>query len=215
MTAVRAVPLQRVEFPAHRGQFLFQGLESDRLGAQIHTHPGAGRIQNIDGLVGQPAAAQITAGKLSRALDRVVAHIDAVGPLVLRHNAPQDGHRLLQGRLVQLDQLETSGQGRILLEILLVLAPGGGRDGSHFAPRQGRFEQVRPIAAPGRVARPHEGMGLVDEQDGRHGRGLDLVDDALEALLELALDAGPGLKPAHVQADDAHPLEGVGVPAPR
>ena len=55
---------------------------------------------------------------------------------------------------------------------------------------------------PGLPAGADHGVGLVDEQDDRLRRGLDLVDHRLEAVLELALDAGPGLQQAQVERAD-------------
>ncbi len=48
--------------------------------------------------------------------------------------------------LVDLDQLEAAGQRRVLLEVLLVLGPGGGGDGAQLAAGQGRLEQVGGVA---------------------------------------------------------------------
>ncbi|MNZ44356.1 hypothetical protein D3C78_619870 [compost metagenome] len=50
-------------------------------------------------------------------------------------------------------------------------------------------------------------MRLVDEQDHRLGRGLDLVDHPLQAALELALDAGAGLQQAEIEAEQLDALE--------
>ncbi len=47
-------------------------------------------------------------------------------------------------------------------------------------------------------------MGLVDEQDDRLGRRLDLVDHLTQALLELALHAGAGLHQSDVERAQGH-----------
>ena len=52
-----------------------------------------------------------------------------------------------------------------------------------------------------------QGVGFVDEQNDRLGRGLNFVDHAAQALLELAFHAGAGLEQAHVQRADAHVLQ--------
>src|SRR6516225_2781496 len=102
--------------------------------------------------------------------------------------------------LLDLDNLEPSGKGRVLLEILLVLGPGGGGDGSEFAAGQGRLEQVGGVSLPGRSAGPDHGMRLVDEENDRYGRSFDLGDDLLEPVLELTLDSGAGLKQAEIES---------------
>jgi len=74
-----------------------------------------------------------------------------------------DGIRFV--RLVDLDDLETPGEGEVLFDVLFVLAPGGGGDGAQGAPGQGRFEQIGRVAGAGGTTRTDQGMGLVDEQD--------------------------------------------------
>ncbi len=110
-------------------------------------------------------------------------------------------------RLLDLDHLEPAGQGRVLLEVFLVFGPGGGGDGAQLAAGQGRLEQVGGVALAGLAAGPDHRVGLVDEQDDRHGGRLDLGDDLLEPVLELPLDAGPGLEQAEVEGAEHDVLE--------
>ena len=77
----------------------------------------------------------------------------------------QDGLGLVG--LVDLHGLEAAGQRRVLLDVLLVLGPGGGADGAQRAARQRRLEQVGRIAGAGRTARADQRVRLVDEQDDR------------------------------------------------
>ena len=119
------------------------------------------------------------------------------------HDAAQHLHAAVLVRLVDLHDLEASGERRVLLEVLLVLGPGGGGDGAQLAARERGLEQVGGIAGAGRAAGADEGVRLVDEQDGRLGRGLHLVDDLAQAVLELALHAGAGLQHAQVERADA------------
>ena len=109
--------------------------------------------------------------------------------------------------LLDLDDLEPPGEGGVLLEVLLVLGPGGGGDGAQLAAGQGRLEQVGGVALAGLAAGADHGVGLVDEEDDRAGRGLDLGDDLLEPVLELALDAGAGLEQAEVERAEDDVLE--------
>ena len=92
----------------------------------------------------------------------------------------------------------------VLLEVLLVLGPGGRRDGAQLAAGQRRLEQVGRVALPGLPAGADHGVRLVDEQDDRRGRGLDLVDHRLQPVLELALHAGTGLQQRQVERADGH-----------
>ena len=57
---------------------------------------------------------------------------------------------------------------------------------------------IAPSAAPA----PDDGVQLVDEQQDAALRGLDLGQDGLEPLLELAAVLGPGHQRAHVEGED-------------
>src|SRR6185312_5315795 len=113
----------------------------------------------------------------------------------------QDG--LFFRRLVDLDDLEAPRQRRVLLEIFLVLGPGRGGAGAQRAARQRRLEQIGGVAGAGGAARTDQRVRLVDEQDDRLGRGLHLVDDLAQAVLELALHAGAGLQQADIERAQA------------
>ena len=89
--------------------------------------------------------------------------------------AAHHADRLLLVRLVDLDLLEAALEGGVGLEVLLVLGPGGGRDGAQLAAGQGGLEQVGGVALPGLPAGADQRVGLVDEQDDRHRRALHLL----------------------------------------
>ncbi|MNL55685.1 hypothetical protein D3C87_1791150 [compost metagenome] len=102
--------------------------------------------------------------------------------------------------LVQLYQLKAACQRRVLFKVLFVFRPGRGGDGAKFATRQCRLEQVGGVAAARRVTGADERMRFVDEQDDALRGSLDLIDDALEALLEFSLDRSARLQRAQVQS---------------
>ena len=101
--------------------------------------------------------------------------------------------------LLDLDDLEAARERGVLLEVLLVFGPGRGGDRAQLAARQRRLEQVGGVALPGLAAGADHRVRLVDEQDDRLRRGLHLLDDRLQPVLELALDAGAGLQQAEVE----------------
>ena len=70
-----------------------------------------------------------------------------------------------------------------------------------------RFEAS--IAPPDGRAGADHGVDLVDEQD-RVGQLLELVDDRLQPLLEIAAVAGAGEQRAHVERVDHRALEHLG-----
>ena len=126
--------------------------------------------------------------------------------VLLHHGGDRADHRdrLVGLRLPDVDGLEAAGQRRILLEILAVLGPGGGRDGAELAAGQGGLEQVGRVAGARRAAGADQGVGLVDEQDDRLGAGLHLIDHRAQPALELALHAGARLHQADVEGTQGH-----------
>ena len=120
----------------------------------------------------------------------------------------EDADGLLDGRLVHRDRLEAALQGGVLLD-LAVLLQGGGADGLKLAARQHGLEDGRGIHRALRGARPDEGVDLVDEQDDV-AAGAHLLEDLLEALLEIAAVARAGHETAHVQGVELPVAQGLG-----
>ena len=104
--------------------------------------------------------------------------------------------------LLDLHHLKAPGQRRVLLEVFLVLGPGGRRDRSQLAARERRLEQIGRISLPRASTGADQGVRLVDEENDRLGRRLDLVDDGLQTVFELTLDAGPGLQQTQIERAD-------------
>ena len=83
------------------------------------------------------------------------------------------------GGFFDLDDLEAAGEGGIFFEVLLVFAPSGGSDGTHFAAGEGGLQEVCGIALTGLATGTDHGVGFVDEEDDGFGAGFDLLDEAL------------------------------------
>src|SRR5690606_7972339 len=171
------------------------------LGRQVHLDARAGGVEQVDCLVRQLAARDVAVGKLGGGDQRIVANQYLVDLLIAVFQAAQNLHRHGGGRFVQFHQFEAPGQGGVFLEVLLVFAPGRGGDGAQLTPCKGRLKQIRCIAGAGASTRPNERMGFVYEQNNRGGRGLDLVDDAAQAVFKFALHAGARFQGTHVQAE--------------
>ena len=113
-------------------------------------------------------------------------------------------------RLADVDRLEAALERGVLLDVLLVLVERGRADGAQLAAGEHRLEQV------GRVDRALGGAGaddrvqLVHEQDDLALGVGDLLQDRLQALLELAAVLRAGQQGADVEADDLAVAQGLG-----
>jgi hypothetical protein len=94
--------------------------------------------------------------------------------------------------------------------VLAVLVERRGTDGVQLAAGEHRLEQVggvhRALGRPG----TDDGVQLVDEQDDLALGVLDLLEDRLEALLELATELGARDERAEIERDDPLVLEALG-----
>ncbi len=122
--------------------------------------------------------------------------------LVAALEAAQDRDRVLDGRLAHEDLLEAPLQRRILLDPLPVLIQRGGSDHAQLAAGQHRLDHVAGVHGAFGRARSHQGVQLINEGDDPAFALLDLVQDRLEALLELAAVLGAGQHGAEVERDD-------------
>ncbi len=123
--------------------------------------------------------------------------------LVALPQAAQDRDRLLDRRFDHQDRLEPTFERRVLLDVLPVLLDGRRPDAVEGAAGEGRLQQIRGVQGPAfRGPGVDQRVDLVDEQDDRPLRSLDLLDDRLEPLLELAPELGAGQEGPEVQGDD-------------
>ena len=130
--------------------------------------------------------------------------------LVAFPQAAQDGDGVLHRGLTDVDLLEAPLQGRVLLDALAVLVQRGGANHAQLTACQHGLEHVPGVhGALAGGSGTHDGVQLVDEGDDLALGVLDLVEDGLEALLELTAVLGPGNHRGQVQGDDLPPPEGV------
>ena len=122
--------------------------------------------------------------------------------LVTLLQAAEDRNGILLCRFVDHHLLETPFEGLVLLEIFLELVERRGADGPQFAPRKGRFEDVRGIHRPRRLAGADQRVNLVDEEQYLALAGGDLLHDGFQTLLELALILGARDQGPHVERID-------------
>ena len=189
----------------HRRDRGLDFFEADRLLAPVFRQQhlrGARLVDHVDRLVGQLAVMDVARRQLDRRLDGVVGVFEPVVILEVGLEALHDLDGVRDRRLGDVDLLEAANERAILLEVLAVFLVGGRADAADRAGRQRRLEQVGRIhrAAGGRAGADHR-VDLVDEHDGARVR-LDLLDDLLQPLLEVAAIAGAGEQRAHVERED-------------
>ena len=123
--------------------------------------------------------------------------------LVAIFESTQDADGVLDGRFTDEHLLEPAFEGGVLLDVLAVLLESGGTDHPQFAAGQHGLDHVAGVhRAFAGSAGTDDGVQLVDEGDDLAGGVLDVVEDRLEAFLELAAILRAGDHGAHVEGDD-------------
>ena len=160
---------------------------------------GAGGVKDADGFVRELATGDVAMGEADGGFEAFIE--DAHLMMLFEHadDAAHHDHADFFGRFFDLDDLEAAGEGGILFKVLLVLAPGGGGDGAHFATGEGGLQEIGGITLTGLATGTDHGVGFVDEEDDGFGAGLHLFDEALETIFELAFDAGPSLEEGEIE----------------
>jgi hypothetical protein len=113
-------------------------------------------------------------------------------------------------RLADEHRLEAALQGRVLLDVLAVLVQGGRADHAQLAAGEHGLQHVAGVHGALGRARADDGVQLVDEGDDLPVGVADVVQDGLEAVLELAPELCPGDHRAQVEGDDALVLQALG-----
>ena len=161
-----------------------------------------GLVDEVDGLVRQVAVGDVADRQVGGGADGVVGDLDLVVLLVALADAEQDLDGLLERGLLDHDRLEAALEGGVALDVLAVLVERGGADALQLAARQRRLEDVGGVDGAFGRAGTDERVQLVDEQHRVVGAA-QLLDDLLEALLELAAVLGAGDERADVERQHA------------
>jgi hypothetical protein len=112
------------------------------------------------------------------------------------------------GRLLHVDRLEAPLERGVLLEVLAVLVAGRRADRLQLAASEHRLQDRRGVDGALRGAGADERVELVDEQHDVPAR-LDLLQDLLQALLEVAAIAAPRDERTEVERVDLLALQGL------
>ena len=187
-----------------------QLVDLERRRVDLHAQPRRGLVDEVDRLVGQLPARDVAVRERCRGDERGIRDRDLVVRLVALLETAQDRDGVFDARLADVDLLEAALERGILLDELAVLVERGGADHAQLAAGEHGLEHVgcrdRPLAA----ARAHEHVQLVDERDDAAVGLGDLLEDALEALLELAAVHRAGDERGDVDRDELFVFERVG-----
>ena len=176
-------------------------VDLDRLGVDLDPQAGGGLVDQVNGLVGQEAVGDVAVAQRRGGDQRGVLDVDLVVQLVALLEPAQDRDRVLDRRLADEHRLEAALQRGVLLDVLAVLVQRRGADGAQLAAGEHRLEQVGGVDGALGGARADDRVQLVHEQDDVAAGLLDLGQDRLQALLELAAVLRAGQQRADVEAD--------------
>ena len=174
-----------------------------RLGRAIRgdASAGTGLVDEVDGLIGQEAILDVAVGKVRGGLDSTLRIAHMVVLLVARLERGQDLDRVLDARLLDINGLEATLEGRVLGEVLAELLGRGGTDDLESTAREHGLEhRARIDRTLGRTG-TDDGVHLVDKQDDVVGFGR-LLDHVLEALLKLTAILGTRDKTRQIERPD-------------
>src|SRR5699024_8676271 len=132
----------------------------------------------------------------------------AVVRLVAVAQTLEDLDGQLDGRLRDLHRLETTLESGVLLDVLAVLVQGGGTDGLQLTAGQPRLEQRGGVDRTLGGTGADEGVDLIDEQDDVAAL-VDLLEDLLQALLEVTAVTGTRDQGTQVEGVDLLILQGL------
>ena len=168
-----------------------------------HVHPtdaeAASRlVDEVDSLIGQESIRHVAVGEVRRRHQRLVSDRHRVVRFIPIAKTLQniDGHR--HARLIDVDWLEASLEGGVLLDVLAILVDRGGTHRLELATGQHRLQDRGGVDGTLCGTGTHERVDLVDEQDDV-ATGADLLEHLLQALLEVTPVAGTRHQRAEVK----------------
>ena len=178
---------------------LFQlGQLGDFLALQIHV--GTGFVQQVDGLIRQKPVGDVALGKHDALVGDFRRNLHPVELGIGLGNALHNLACFRDGGLRHGDGLETALQSRVLFNIFAVLGEGRRADDLNLAPGQGGLQDVGGVHAALRVARAHQIVNLVNDQNDVAAL-LDLADQALHAAFKLPAELGAGHQRGEVKQE--------------
>ncbi len=143
-------------------------------------------VDQVDRLVGQEAVGDVAVRQRRSRDDRAVHDAHAVVHLVLLLEAAQDRDRVFGTRLAHEHRLEPSLECCVLLDVLAILVERRRTDRVQLTACERRLEHVARVHRAFGGTCAHQRVQLVDEQHQPSLGLLDLAQNRLEPVLELA-----------------------------
>ena len=122
----------------------------------------------------------------------------------------QDRNGVFDRRFRHKHRLEPSGQCGVFFDMFAVFIQRGRADAMQFAACQSGFEQVGGIHCPFALARAHQRVHFIDEQDDVACRSGHFRQNGLQPLLEFTAIFGPCNQRAHIERQELLVLEAFG-----
>ena len=117
--------------------------------------------------------------------------------------AAQDGNRVFNGWLINIDGHEAAGQSRVAFDIFTILVQRRRAETVQLAPRESRLDQVGRIHRAICFAGADQGVHFVNEQHNAAFGLFDFFQHRFQTLLELAAKFRTGNQGAHVEREQA------------
>jgi|GEM_PF-3570848 len=193
----------------HLGQLALDLLEVGRGAHALDTQTGASLVDEIDGLVGQMTVTDVPVRQVGCGDDGLVGDRDPVVCFVLLAHALQDLDRHGECGLFDAHRLEAPLERCVLFEMLAIFVEGRCADGLQLAASKHWLEdRGRVDCTLGRTG-TDKGVDLVDEQHDV-AASLDLLEDLLQSLLEVAAVTATGDQRTEVECVELLVAQRVG-----
>ena len=171
---------------------------------RLQTLVGTCFVDHVNGLVRHVPVIDIARGQLSRCAQGLITVFDAVVLLEATFKPAQNADGVFNRRFGHVDFLETARQGTVFFEDPAKFLERGGTDAANVTRGQQWLEQVGSVhhAARSRTG-TDDRVDFIDKQN-RLRAFLQLAEQRLEALLEIATVLGTRQQGAEIQGvDDA------------
>ena len=179
-------------------------VETGFLAASRRLQPGgsSGFVDEIDGLVRQKTIVDVLVSQVGGRTQCRCGIDHPVMGFVVPLEAIQDLDGFDDRGFLDLDLLESPGQGPVLFEHPLEILKGSRAHATHLSVGQCRLEDIGSVqGASTHRACADDGVNLIDEENPVRGLGHSL-DDGLEPLFELAAEFGARDQSAQIQRKD-------------